>query len=160
MLTIDEIQTAIRQSGIYFDIIGMDSCIMSSLELCCAMYNYCDYMILSEDFESGYGWSYTGWLNALSENTSISSEELGKIIVDDMIADNEENGEGSSTLALIDESYMKVLILPMQTSLRCWGKITVCTSGAAGALILFCGKKGCLIFCLTRMEIIPCQTII
>ena len=109
VLTIDEIQTAIRQSGIYFDIIGMDSCIMSSLELCCAMYNYCDYMILSEDFESGYGWSYTGWLNALSENSSISSEELGKIIVDDMIADNEENGEGASTLALIDESYMKVL---------------------------------------------------
>ena len=109
VLTIDEIQTAIRQSGIYFDIVGMDSCIMSSLELCCAMYNYCDYMILSEDFESGYGWSYTGWLNALSENTSISSEELGKIIVDDMIAENEENGEGSSTLALIDESYMKVL---------------------------------------------------
>ena len=109
VLTIDEIQTAIRQSGIYFDIVGMDSCIMSSLELCCAMYNYCDYMILSEDFESGYGWSYTGWLNALSKNTSISSEELGKIIVDDMIADNEENGEGSSTLALIDESYMKVL---------------------------------------------------
>ena len=109
VLTIDEIQTAIRQSGIYFDIVGMDSCIMSSLELCCAMYNYCDYMILSEDFESGYGWSYTGWLNALSENTSISSEKLGKIIVDDMIADNEENGEGSSTLALIDESYMKVL---------------------------------------------------
>ena len=109
VLTIDEIQTAICQSGIYFDIIGMDSCIMSSLELCCAMYNYCDYMILSEDFESGYGWSYTGWLNALSENTSISSEKLGKIIVDDMVADNEENGEGSSTLALIDESYMKVL---------------------------------------------------
>ena len=109
VLTIDEIQTAIRQSGITFDIIGMDSCIMSSLELCCAMYNYCDYMILSEDFESGYGWSYTGWLNALSEDTGISSEELGKIIVDDMIADNEENGEGSSTLALIDESYMKVL---------------------------------------------------
>ena len=109
VLTIDEIQTAIRQSGIYFDIIGMDSCIMSSLELCCAMYNYCDYMILSEDFESGYGWAYTGWLNALSENTSISSEKLGKIIVDDMIADNEENGEGASTLALIDESYMKVL---------------------------------------------------
>ena len=109
VLTIDEMQAAIRQSGVYFDIIGMDCCIMSSLELCCAMYNYCDYMVLSEDFESGYGWSYTGWLNALSTNTSISSEELGKIIVDDMIADNEKNDEGSSTLALIDESYMKVL---------------------------------------------------
>ena len=109
VLTIDEMQAAIRQSGVYFDIIGMDCCIMSSLELCCAMYNSCDYMVLSEDFESGYGWSYTGWLNALSTNTSISSEELGKIIVDDMIADNEKNDEGSSTLALIDESYMKVL---------------------------------------------------
>ena len=109
VLTIDEIQSAIRRSGVYFDIIGMDCCIMSSLELCCAMYNYCDYMILSEDFESGYGWFYTGWLDALSKDTSLSSEELGKIIVDDMIANNEKNGEGSSTLALIDVSYMKVL---------------------------------------------------
>ena len=109
VLTIDEIQAAIRQSGVYFDIIGMDCCIMSSLELCCAMYSYCDYMVLSEDFESGYGWSYTGWLNALSNNTAIPTEELGKIIVDDMIADNEKHGEGASTLALIDESYMKVL---------------------------------------------------
>ena len=109
VLTIDEIQSAVHQSGVYFDIIGMDCCIMSSLELCCAMYNYCDYMILSEDFEPGYGWSYTGWLDALSENPAISSEALGKIIVDDMIAYNEANEEGSSTLALIDESYMKVL---------------------------------------------------
>ncbi len=109
VLTIDEIQSAVRRSGVYFDIIGMDCCIMSSLELCCTMYNYCDYMILSEDFEPSYGWSYTGWLNALSKDTSISSEALGKIIVDDMIAGNEANEEGSSTLALIDESYMKVL---------------------------------------------------
>ena len=109
VLTIDEMQAAIQRSGVYFDIIGMDCCIMSSLELCCAMYNYCDYMILSEDFESGYGWAYTGWLNALSADPSLSSEALGKIIVDDMIAENERNEEGSSTLALIDESYMKVL---------------------------------------------------
>ena len=109
VLTIDEIQSAVHQSGVYFDVIGMDCCIMSSLELCCAMYNYCDYMILSEDFEPGYGWSYTGWLDALSENPAISSEALGKIIVDDMIAYNEANDEGASTLALIDESYMKVL---------------------------------------------------
>ena len=109
VLTIDEMQAAIGQSGVYFDVIGMDCCIMSALELCCAMYNYCDYMILSEDFESGYGWSYTGWLNALSQDAGISSEALGRIIVDDMIADNEKNDADASTLALIDESYMKVL---------------------------------------------------
>lgn len=109
VLTIDEMQAAIKDGGVCFDIIGMDCCIMSAMELCCAMYNYCDYMILSEDFESGLGWSYTGWLNAISENTSIASVDLGKIIVDDMIADNERYGEGASTLALIDESYMKIL---------------------------------------------------
>lgn len=109
-LTVDEIQAALRQGGVYFDFIGMDCCIMSSLELCCALYDYCDYMILSEDFESGLGWSYTGWLNALSSNPSIATEELGRVIVDDMIAANEESVDGTpSTLALIDESYMKVL---------------------------------------------------
>ena len=80
-----------------------------------------------------------------------------------MIADNEENGEGSSTLALIDESYMKVLY-------TAWADFAYANEPALlgenysmhvrGALILFYGKKGCLIFCLTRMEIIPCQTII
>lgn len=108
-LTIDEIQTAVKRGGVYFDFIGMDCCIMSSLELCCAMYDYCDYMILSEDFESGLGWSYTGWLKALSDNTSIPTTQLGRRIVDDMIADNEEYGGLSSTLALIDQSYMKLL---------------------------------------------------
>ncbi len=108
-LTVDEIQTAVKDGGVYFDVIGMDCCIMSSLELCCALYNYCDYMILSEDFESQYGWEYTGWLNALSENTSIPTPELGRILVDDMVEDNERRDGGSSTLALIDESYMKVL---------------------------------------------------
>ena len=108
-LTIDEMQEAVRESGIYFDFIGMDCCIMSSLELCCAMYDYCDYMILSEDFESGLGWSYTGWLDALARNPSIATAELGKIIVDDMISDNEDYDQDGSTLALIDESYMKIL---------------------------------------------------
>ena len=111
VLTIDEIQTAIHQSGIYFDIIGMDSCIMSSLELCCAMYNYCDYMILSEDFESGYGWSYTGWLNALSENTSISSEKLGKIIVDDMIAQSSDPVQEKHGSPMQAQDHAKITVL-------------------------------------------------
>ncbi|MFR6590087.1 MAG: hypothetical protein ACLURV_08125 [Gallintestinimicrobium sp.] len=67
-------------------------------------------------------------------------------------------------LALIDESYMKVLYtawadFAYANEPALLGKLRY-ASGAAGALILFCGKKGCLIFCLTRMEIIPCQTII
>lgn len=107
-LTIDEMQTAFRNAGVYFDFIGMDCCIMSSLEVCCALYDFCDYTILSEDFESGFGWSYTEWLKKLYSNTSITVPELGKSIVDSMISDNEKNSE-EGILAVIDESVMKVL---------------------------------------------------
>ena len=110
-LTIDEMQTALKNAGVYFDVIGMDCCIMSSLEVACALYDYCDYTILSEDFESGIGWSYTGWMQALNANTSIPTTELGTQIVDEMVTANKNDTvEGSdSIMALIDEGYMKVL---------------------------------------------------
>lgn len=110
MLTLDEIQNALKTSGVFFDFIGMDCCIMSSLEVCCALYDYCDYMILSEDFESGLGWYYTDWMVALYQNTSIPTIDLGKKIIDTMIHQNEtKEGGDKSILALIDESMMKVL---------------------------------------------------
>lgn len=108
VLSTDEIQTALRNAGVCFDFIGMDCCIMSCMELCCALYDFCDYMILSEDFESGYGWSYTNWLRALYANTSISTPELATKIIDDMVSTNRTSNE-DAILALIDESYMKVL---------------------------------------------------
>lgn len=109
-LTVAEMQEGLRDAGVYFDFIGMDCCIMSTLETCCALYDYCDYMILSEDFESGLGWSYTGWLKSLYGNSSIPTPELGKKIVDDFIRANETDRNGSdSILAVIDQSMMKVL---------------------------------------------------
>ena len=107
-LTIDELQQSLKESGVVFDFIGMDACIMSSIETCYAVCDYCDYCILSEDFESALGWSYEGWLTALAENTSIDTVSLGTILVDDMVAANKSNRmEGdSSTLALIDERYI------------------------------------------------------
>lgn len=110
MLTIDEIQSAIKGAGVYFDFIGMDCCLMSCLELCCALYDYCDYMILSEDFEPGYGWYYTDWLKALYSNTSISTVELGKKICDDMVRANEAaESNTNAMLAVIQQSMMKAL---------------------------------------------------
>ncbi|MBR1471187.1 MAG: hypothetical protein IJ600_06050 [Lachnospiraceae bacterium] len=106
-LTIDEMQTALKESGVLFDFIGMDACIMSSIEICYALYDYCDYCILSEDFESALGWSYEGWLTALTENTSLDTVSLATILIDDMVYANQKSHDGdSSTLALIDERYI------------------------------------------------------
>ena len=109
-LTTDEIQSALKEAGTYFDFIGMDCCIMSSIEVCCALYDYCDYTILSEDFESGIGWYYTDWLKELYDNSSIETPTLAKTIIDTMVEENETDSDGDSAiLSLMDESMMKVL---------------------------------------------------
>ena len=109
-LTMDQMRQALQNGGIYFDVIGMDCCIMSSMELCLGLQDYCDYLILSEDFEMGIGWSYTGWLRALEDNTSLETPELGRLIVDDMVSANENDQDGgAATLALIDASYSNLL---------------------------------------------------
>ena len=108
-LTLDEIRDALEDnSDISFDIIGMDCCIMASLETCYVLSPYCKYAILSEDFESGLGWAYTSWLKMLEESPGVSTAMLGKKIIDDMIADNENNPfEGaSSTMIMVNEKVI------------------------------------------------------
>lgn len=110
-LSVDEMQKGLKEAGVYFDFIGMDCCIMSCMEVGCALYDYCDYLVLSEDFESGMGWEYTNWLKALYSNTSISTPQIGQIICDEMVNANlsdSRNGD-ESIMALIDVSMMKVL---------------------------------------------------
>jgi flagellar basal body-associated protein FliL len=110
-LTIDEMQLALKNGGVYFDLIGMDCCLMSSLEVCCALYDYCDYTLLSEDFEPGCGWSHTGWLTALADDPAIPTERLASIVIDDTVAVCEKDlaRNGGATLALIDEAYIALL---------------------------------------------------
>ncbi len=105
-LTIAEMSKAFADnSDIRFDIIGMDCCIMASMETCYALAPYCKYALLSEDFESGLGWSYTGWMRAFEENPGMSTPLLGKFIIDDIISVNEnEFGGDSSCMGLFNVS--------------------------------------------------------
>ena len=110
-LTISEMASAFsKNSDIHFDIIGMDCCIMASMETCYAFAPYCKYALLSEDFESGLGWSYKGWMSALEKDPGISTPLLGKYIVDDVITDNENNfGGDSACIGLFNVSTAKDL---------------------------------------------------
>ena len=105
-LTIDELGEALYESGVKFDFIGFDACLMSTMEVACVLYDFADYMIASEDYEPGYGWEYQYWLDALSKNTSIPTPELGKIICDDFIT---ESGSEAAILSVVDLSYMKLV---------------------------------------------------
>ncbi len=110
-LTIAEMARAFKEhSDIHFDIIGMDCCIMANLETCYALAPYCKYTLLSEDFESGLGWSYDGWMKKFEENPGISTPLLGKYIVDAIIEDNEGNPNGDSAcMGLFNESTARNL---------------------------------------------------
>ncbi|MBE6759839.1 MAG: hypothetical protein E7554_07100 [Ruminococcaceae bacterium] len=105
-LTIDELGEALYNAGVTFDFIGFDACLMSTMEVACVLYDFADYMIASEDYESGYGWEYKYWISELAKNTSIPTPELAKHICDDFIT---ESGTEDAILAAIDLSYMKLV---------------------------------------------------
>lgn len=107
-LTLDEIQTAIRNTGVKFEMIGFDACLMGGLETACALSDSADYLIASEDFESGRGWEYQNWLTVLGTNSSTPMEDLAKIIIDDFVKESHSYGS-DGILALIDLRYTRLL---------------------------------------------------
>ena len=100
-----EINTALTDAGCVFDWIGFDACLMATLETALVCNDYADYLIASEETEPGTGWHYTGWLTALSQNTSIDTVTLSKTLIDDFIS---ASGSGSKvTLSVVDLAEMQ-----------------------------------------------------
>lgn len=101
---VDILCTALDTANVHFDWIGFDACLMGTAEVAYAMRSYADYMIASQELESGLGWSYTEFIEDWSENPSISTEELAETI---MVATVVKNilYQMDSTLALYDLSY-------------------------------------------------------
>ena len=97
------ISKALKNGGITFDFIGFDACLMGTLENALTLTPYADYLIASEETEPGIGWYYTNWLTKLSANTSMSTPELGKIIVDDFVTTCDQKCRGQkTTLSVVD----------------------------------------------------------
>ncbi len=102
-MTLDEINEALKDGGCQFDFIGFDACLMATLETALVAEQYADYLIASEATEPGTGWYYTNWLTTLSKNTSISTVELAKVIIDDFVSVSAQSSESSpATLSLTD----------------------------------------------------------
>ncbi|MBR5967359.1 MAG: peptidase C11 [Lachnospiraceae bacterium] len=97
------INTALKNAGIKYDFIGFDACLMATVETDLMLANYADYVIASEETEPGVGWYYTNWLNALSNNTSMDTIEIGKNIIDDFVDVCAQSCPGQkTTLSIVD----------------------------------------------------------
>ena len=101
-LTLSQLRNAIKASGVAFDMVGFDACLMATVECAWAMEPVADYLVASEQTEPGDGWSWTGFLNQLGSDPSTATTDLGKIIIDDFSAHYAETGEEDTTLSLID----------------------------------------------------------
>ena len=97
------INDALKASGVTFDFIGFDACLMATLETGLMLDRYADYMIASEETEPGIGWYYTNWLSRLSANPAMPTVEIGKNIVDDFVSACAMQTHGqSATLSVVD----------------------------------------------------------
>ena len=86
-----------------FELIGIDACLMATLEMAGVCAPYAGYLVASEETVPGCGWKYDGWLSALSANTAMRAAELGRVICDSYYKGCREHGlEKNVTLSVID----------------------------------------------------------
>ncbi len=67
--------------GKNIDIVGMDACLMAMLEVGYQIKDCVNILVGSEQTEPGEGWSYSGFLTAISNNPSMSATSLAAAIV-------------------------------------------------------------------------------
>ena len=72
-----------------FDLIGMDACLMSQLEVYSMLEPYTRYAVASEETEPGLGWAYSAFLSLLVYDPSISTAQLATNIVETYIDQDE-----------------------------------------------------------------------
>ncbi len=67
-------------NGKKIDVVGMDACLMSMVEIGYQIRNCADYIVTSEEVELAWGWAYRDLFSILSQQT-LSSKEFAEVIV-------------------------------------------------------------------------------
>lgn len=115
-LTLNEMQQAFQ--SVYplsmenppFEIIGFDTCLMSTIDTAKTFSPIAKYLVASEELEPGNGWNYTDWLNQFGQDTGINGAQLGKIICDSYVEGCVQYDTASDiTLSVTDLSKVPAL---------------------------------------------------
>ncbi len=91
LMQLDEaLQQARAQARIdKFDILGMDACLMSQLEVMAALQPHANIAVASEEVEPGIGWAYAGFLGGLVSNPDMSASDLSRLMVQSYVQDDQ-----------------------------------------------------------------------
>jgi len=77
-----ELKQAINQMSNRINLLGMDACLMSTIEVAYQVKGNVDYMVGSEESEPVEGWPYDTILSALADNPYITPRDFASTIVD------------------------------------------------------------------------------
>ena len=108
-----EVIHAIKKSGIKYDMIGFDACLMQDIEIAASLEPYTDYFLASEEVEGGYGWYYTSPFGKLADDPGISTEDFAADVlscydqVNTILKDEKGKPDTKMTLSLVDTTLAK-----------------------------------------------------
>lgn len=76
------LREAVHHIGCPLDLLGFDACLMNMLEVDYQIRDMCRLVVGSQETEPGDGWPYDAILARLVEDPDMTSEELGRVIVE------------------------------------------------------------------------------
>lgn len=82
-LTLKEIVSGIKDSGVHPDLVAFDACLMGMHEVAMSLRGVADWMVGSEEIEPGSGYPYDRILGHLQETPTLTPQQLGSAIVDE-----------------------------------------------------------------------------
>lgn len=109
MMSLNNIVTAVSDSGVHFGLINFDACLMGMYEVAYAFRNVADYLVASEEVEPGEGDDYTAILTALTATPTMSASTLSASIVGTYRSFYATQGRNSITKSVLDLSKIAAL---------------------------------------------------
>ncbi|MBP0975508.1 MAG: hypothetical protein J6P20_05530, partial [Oscillospiraceae bacterium] len=103
-LTLPEFRGGLQGGSVHFDWIGLDCCLMGTIETLKAVQDHTEYLVASEIQASRYGWKYDSFLTEWAKYPGMNPRKLTERIADEVILGNAEY-TGSVQVACYDISY-------------------------------------------------------
>lgn len=107
---VSELSKAIAASDMYFDLIVFDACLMGTVETAYALRNHGKYLIASEDLTPAGGLYYTTWISAMERNPQISTERVGRLMLDSFNLHSGIESNLATTMSMMKLSQVEALV--------------------------------------------------
>ena len=109
-LTADEVDYALEKSGVHFDIIGFDACLMGNLEMVYEIREHTQIVVGSEDVEPFEGWPYDRVLSLVADYPWVFPSKFAKWITEQYVEDYvDELGIKYVTMSAIRTCHMAIV---------------------------------------------------